>query len=383
MGFLIACAGTGWSETHAQQTIPQFFPASYADELISAARDKAFFNSMTVTVLGNPVQSPRKWEGAGPAQNYPHIWTVSVVSSENVLLTLVIAAHQLIDNVTYDPSKYPAGTYGIRPFPKPGNKLAVIGRQSLDGKLSFFEPGTASKTILYESLKRDEFAVFAYFQADEKLKSSEPGILRVIETLDSSKVVELFELARLMSRIEWYGEKGYPSEIGKAAFGRASLENDPEKIFAWHFMAWSAGYLRSGILAREQAAKLQSWPVPDPAEFLKTGWSRYHPDPVLIEYVNDKDRCYRSLIAAAESKTPEARWYALWGLGKWQERFRPLCIKILQDSIRDKDTKSINVLASTLGLWFPAMAVDSNPSDPLLSAQQWITFLTITATADA
>ncbi len=380
---MIACANAGWPDTPVHQTIPRYFPASYAGELLSATRDQEFFGSRTVTVLGGPVRSPRKWVDGNPAQNNPHIWTFFAVSSENILLTLVISANPLIDNASFDLSKYSAGTYGIRHFPKPGDKLVILGRPATDRKLNFFEAGTSSRTGLYESFKRDEFAVLAYFHAGKNLKSSSSGILRVIETLDSTKVVELFELARLMSRIEWYGENGYPPEIGKTAFDRAAKEKDPARIFAWHFIAWSAGHLPSGILAREAAAELKKWPVPDPAEFLKTGWSRYHPDQVLIDYVNDKDRCYRSLKAAAESKTSEARWYALWGLGKWQEHYRPLCIKILNDSIRDKDERSAIVLTESLERWFPKASASSGSDDPFLGAQRWVDILTKNPTAVA
>lgn len=330
------------------------------------------------------MQSPRDPDWGLVKKTWDFVWTMDAKSADGAKVTLVFSAFDAAYGVYMKMWGWEAGkhwgervnlvkTYGLRPFPKVGDTLVVLGQKSREKRLSFFDPGSYKHQVILNSQDENEFAVLAAFKARDRVQSKLQGLAKVIQCLDASSSDDLAEFSRFISRIGW--QFTYPRDLAREAVTRAEGEKDAFVKFCWHYIAWCAGHLPSGIEAREAAATIRSWPVPDPKEMLSTGWSRLHPDDVFSPYVGDVKRSLRTLQAAAESRTQAARWYCLWACGGWQESFQPLSIKILSDCLRENDTPSLKAMLDQLDLWFPGKVISPQGTEVRLIAEEWLRFL--------
>lgn len=344
-------------------------------------------DSRIVDVTAGPVQSPRKRIKPGAGRNWPFVWTLAGRDQTGSPVTLTLSAPSSANRYYNPDAAWEYGTaggarvpfpkeFGVRDMPRPGLRYVVLGKAAEGRKVSFFQDDLRVEHESLEAYRDNEFAVFAYFKADESRKSKGQDLVQVYEVIDSKDLENIYELAGLVSKTIWHDSQGlYPQEHGKIAAQRAHEEKDPLRQFAWHFIAWCAGHIESGIKAREAASKIEEWPIPRPNDMLIGGFSRYFPDSILLNLMRDESLQTRALRASANAKTPEARWYCLWpGLGPWQEKWRPLCIKILEDSVRDNDFRTAEILVRALCDCFAKGPVARN-EDPVEEARTWIQFL--------
>lgn len=252
--------------------------------------------------------------------------------------------------------------FGVMVWPEPSQKMIILGQSIRDGKLGIIsaqqKPDQVSgrarvlSDLSLQGYEDDEFSVFAAFAADHKKSSnSASSWARAVELVDSSKSDSLWNLTHLIATLD--PEDRDNPELRAVAAEREKSERTVARRLCFSMIAWLAGDLDQEVKMKTLASQVAEWPVNFAQETMSLSEMPVGSDLAIARHVDNPQRALAILKAAASARTDEARLFCLSNLGRFQDSYRPLLLKMLKDKRVIADTPSINKLCETLAQWMP------------------------------